>query len=776
MTTPNEQADANLKSAALTHINPSIDTSAAGVDTGINLANTVVAIVKEVGELMNTVPYLKSLSGVILQIIKIRDHRSRKLLAKLINRGLDELNTLDRRVDELNIKLILDILVDIKLEQVATKEDQSPAPNGLGHILPPKPYLMVEREAQADSALNILLNEEPSRIAILGGGGSQSISLSVESHRMKRDPDASVLLAVLSLLPSGFPSDASALAKLEEYLGINDIDSAFQTLRTVSLVETKLSSTARIQMLSPIRLFCHEFLSSKMSSVLEKVADYYIAIMLNAEDKRWVSELYNQIVPEIQNLHSVFQRAYKAGYSQNISALIDATVFLTSWSQYIGYLARDTIQMALERSTELPIVHAKCLLALGDLVRIEGQNKKAENFIKEAATLFRKGHDTPGEARATYILGRVLLDMRQLDDALTTFKASLELYTQADYQQGQANAQYSIGQIYEETERHSEAETSLKSALEAYKKMPDLLGQSNAASSLTTLYVKIGNLTEALAAAKEAQYTLGEGNALQKLGCIFLGTDRVTEARQAFEQVLTITKTQNHYANHLGVLDDLGEALLTESINTESDAIQAAYVLATLGWLHICQGRLDKAESGLNDALQRFQEFDDKAWQVKVLAHLGTVYFKSNRLDKVEQVLESIPHLTTRLRSVEIHRLWVLGELYTVQGKFEDAQVSLDAALALCQNREYSFSYQQGNILRSCGVLLTKQGHVKLAIPKFEEAREFHRKAQWVSEQATDLDRLGEAYEIIGKIEEANAMIKEAETLMETIREAQGAI
>lgn len=45
------------------------------VDTGIELANTLVAIVKEVGEMLNHVPYVKSLSGVILQIIRIRDVR-----------------------------------------------------------------------------------------------------------------------------------------------------------------------------------------------------------------------------------------------------------------------------------------------------------------------------------------------------------------------------------------------------------------------------------------------------------------------------------------------------------------------------------------------------------------------------------------------------------------------------------------------------------------------------------------------------------------------------
>lgn len=49
--------------------------TASAVDTSIELANTVVAIVKEVGEMLDHVPYVKSLSGVILQIIRVRDVR-----------------------------------------------------------------------------------------------------------------------------------------------------------------------------------------------------------------------------------------------------------------------------------------------------------------------------------------------------------------------------------------------------------------------------------------------------------------------------------------------------------------------------------------------------------------------------------------------------------------------------------------------------------------------------------------------------------------------------
>lgn len=45
------------------------------VDDGSALADTVLTIVKEVGEMLASVPYVKSVSGIVLQLIKIRDVR-----------------------------------------------------------------------------------------------------------------------------------------------------------------------------------------------------------------------------------------------------------------------------------------------------------------------------------------------------------------------------------------------------------------------------------------------------------------------------------------------------------------------------------------------------------------------------------------------------------------------------------------------------------------------------------------------------------------------------
>jgi len=42
-------------------------------DTAPNIVGTVSEIVKEVAEMLNDVPYVKTLTGVILQIIKVKE-------------------------------------------------------------------------------------------------------------------------------------------------------------------------------------------------------------------------------------------------------------------------------------------------------------------------------------------------------------------------------------------------------------------------------------------------------------------------------------------------------------------------------------------------------------------------------------------------------------------------------------------------------------------------------------------------------------------------------
>ncbi|KAF9470177.1 TPR-like protein, partial [Pholiota conissans] len=334
-----------------------------------------------------------------------------------------------------------------------------------------------------------------------------------------------------------------------------------------------------------------------------------------------------------------------------------------------------------------------------------------------------------------------------------------------------------------------DAEIYLTRALEVYKQIPDLIGQANATNDLAQIHISYGNpikaeefANQALEISKKANYATGEGLALRRLGQIYLCTDKIMDACQALENALSKFKQQKEFTNQQLVVDDLGkvyiqldqlsaaETLLEPYGQMDSNTIHLADVLTTLGWLYTCGDHFDKAKHYLNAALQLYQKFKDQGGQATVLAHLGIMYLKSGRFDEAEQVVQSIPNLGIWW-IVEMLRLWVLGDLYIIKEQFDDAQTALNSAMD--NAKKSPCTYQQGNIVRSLGTLHIKRGHVDRAIRAFKRALTFHRAAQWVFEQATDLKRLGEVYKMLERTEEAAASFKEAEELMESVRETR---
>ncbi|KAF9477240.1 TPR-like protein [Pholiota conissans] len=617
---------------------------------------------------------------------------------------------------------------------------------------------------------------------------NRSIALSVNSIRMKKNFNASrQLLAALSLLPDGFSSDADIVEHLQNQLNITDAYTVLQTLRIVALIRVDETSTLpRFNMLSPIRLFCSRFLAEDIKLVHTKIVDYYISTLLRAKYNIDNPENYAKIAPEVKNIHSVFQKSFMTATQEvDLQNLIQATIYLADWSWYTGYYAKDVIEMALAKSMHTPIIHADGLIALGNLHKWEADHENAEKSFREAASLHRKSNNSRGEANALKHLGDTLLEMRRIDDAEDVLQASLSLYAQANDKWGLPNVHFSLGTLYLQKDQYMEAEKNLTSALQAYETSTDIIGWANTTQSLCWLHIQLENLVEAekyanesLSLSKRANYAVGIGNALGYLGDLYLFTDRIIEATEVLDQAKAIYMQQNNLINQLITAEQLAfayiqsdrvsaaETLLIESTKVDLDVVQSATIFGVLGLLYVRTNDAIKAEHYLNNALQRLQKFEDNFEHAKVLLYLGTLYFKTCRMEEAEKALNSIPDLLS-WRGIEMHRLWVLGVLYVNKGELENAEESLESALIWA--KRHQSSYQQGNIVRSMGILFLKRGRIDLAIEKFQEALRFHRKAQWISEQATDLKRISEAYKILGLSEEAEAASRESEGLMDSI-------
>ncbi|KAF9470162.1 TPR-like protein, partial [Pholiota conissans] len=475
-----------------------------------------------------------------------------------------------------------------------------------------------------------------------------SIALSVNSSRMTKNPETRLLLAALSLLPDGFPK-GDTLESLQNCLGISSIHTILQTLHTVALVQVNNPDTSRIQMLSPIRLFCQHFLAQEIADALPKIVNHYLDI-LKAAGYNWENSVnYYKITPEVRNMHTIFQKLFLAEIQKDdLAEFIKALDYLTNWSTYIGYYSKDTIQLALIKTEHNCFLHANCLFSIASLYLWEDDYIHAIEHFKEAANIFQETKAFLLQARALRLLGETLCMMSELDKGEIVLRTSLDLYTAENgiqVTQPQADVKFGLGSLYLARGQLQDAERYLTNALEDYEKTQDLIGQAKATGALAQIHKFCDNLikaeefaNQALEIAKKANYALGEGASLQGLGQIYLCTDRIMDAHQALEKALLIFKHRKQFTDQLLVVEMLGkvyiqldqlsaaETLLKPYHSMDSNTINPGYVLTTLGWLHTCGDRLDKAKHYLNAALQLHQKFKNRLGQANVFAHLGIMY------------------------------------------------------------------------------------------------------------------------------------------------------
>lgn len=77
---PHAVQSMHLSPSAVAELVPAAETSNAELTT--NLTDTITKIAKEGGEMLDNVPYVKAISGVVLQIIKIRTVRPSNSIAQ----------------------------------------------------------------------------------------------------------------------------------------------------------------------------------------------------------------------------------------------------------------------------------------------------------------------------------------------------------------------------------------------------------------------------------------------------------------------------------------------------------------------------------------------------------------------------------------------------------------------------------------------------------------------------------------------------------------------
>ena len=313
---------------------------------------------------------------------------------------------------------------------------------------------------------------QKTRTTVVENGGNDrlsnldtSIHLSVYGPRMQADPNTISILAMLSVLPDGFPytGSESAIDELQRHLpGDNHLREALLTMRRVSLLNVDEANTPhRLRMLAPIRHFCERRLEAP-EILRSGLTSFYTEMINNFAD--FTNSAGHAIIPaELGNMHAVFAETCKLRRGDH--AVVRACIGYTKWSLYIGNPVEEVICFAMEDVVGSPSLLADCHSALSDVHLRRSKLDEAQASFEHAIELHRQAHSVLGEANDVQKLGDVHLRRSKLDEAQASFERAVELHRQAHNVLGEANDVQKLGNVHLQQDKLQEAELCLNRAL-----------------------------------------------------------------------------------------------------------------------------------------------------------------------------------------------------------------------------------------------------------------------------------------------------------------------
>jgi len=452
---------------------------------------------------------------------------------------------------------------------------------------------------------------EKTRTSVVENGGKNrlsnldtSIHLSVYGPRMQADPNTISILAMLSVLPDGFPYTGS-IDDLQHHLpGDHHLHEALLTLRRVSLLNIDEADIPhRLRMLAPIRHFCKQRL--EIPEILRSGLTFFYAEMINNFTDTTDSAGHSIIPAELGNMYAVFVETckhYRANY-----AVVCACISYTRWSLYIGNPVEEVISLAMKDVVESPGLLADCHSALAEVYFRCAKIGEAQASFECAVQLYRKAHDVLGEADVVRNLGEVQLQQDKLDEAKASFEHSLRLHRQAHSVLGEAYDVQNLGVVQLRQNKLDKAQASFEHAVQLHKQAHDVLGEANDVCNLGKVQLRQDKLGEAQASFeyavqlyRKAHDVLGEANDVQNLGEVQLQQNKLDEAQASFEHALLL-----HRQAH--------------SVLGEANDVQK------LGEVQLRQNKLDKAQISFEHAVQLHRQAQDVLGEAYDVQKLGEV-------------------------------------------------------------------------------------------------------------------------------------------------------
>jgi tetratricopeptide (TPR) repeat protein len=399
-------------------------------------------------------------------------------------------------------------------------------------------------------------------------------------------------------------------------------------------------------------------------------------------------------------------------------------------------------------------------------------------------------------------IGYLHFSMKQLDDAETFYRESLELYgkiaetDQAQGQKGTAAQLSNLGHTGYARGDFEAAESFHRKALEIYKALGEIQSSANQWGYLGHTFFAKNSYEKAVQAyehAAELEEGLGKPEkAAQRyanVGHSMYAQRKVELAKNSFQKALDKYTRLGNLEGRAAQLSNLGMVAgdegeyesaadyfnrAAELYREMRDAIGETSQSVRLAQVYLAGGRYDEAIGQYETALNRYREIGYPAGEADVLLEVGGLLCKKNEWQKGRESFAEAGAIFAKIGHREKEGLCLLMMAHADKGagRPDAAMADMQQAMELYRKDENALAV--ANVASQMGLLQFEQEHFEEAERLYLEALGVFREKGDAEGEANALSNLGTLYYALNKLSEAGEYYRDALSLVRKLNHPSG--
>ena len=441
-----------------------------------------------------------------------------------------------------------------------------------GHAL--SIHLVAAQALGLSSLAGLHASWEEERAAILARPGEMetrltsvraSLAVTLNGPRMRNNPRARRLLAILGHLPGGL-ADTDVRKALGDKTSVsaNEANKAIFCLRQVRLLEAKLNR--RLRVLTPLRE-CIKTDVSFHTSDRNRLCNNYLKLAVKANQvgsEAWES-VRGDVEREADNLDAVCELGLE--HVANHDLLFRAIGGVKEYKKFTGGGSIRCLEKGVRifRGLSLRSYSATIHRWLGEIALQSGDKERATKYFEDALKAFQQMKDIQGEVNTLVELGEVARHRGDPDAAKSYYNNAVTLSRQIRDQHGEGNAFIGMANIAISNGDNSIALEHLERASTLFRKNGNVVGEANAkgcfgdvALGRSDLPLAAEYFEEALQLCRRIGDWVGLANNARSLGYVALCRSQYELAEAKFEDAINSCRRLGHILGEARGIEGMG--------------------------------------------------------------------------------------------------------------------------------------------------------------------------------------------------------------------------